>query len=137
LDSLPLLKNWLAWSIGNGKSVFIGQDPFIGCGSSYKLSPDLLAHLSSMQIYTIAHISHSSQYNLSGSHDWLDASYLNMEGSLALEWRNYIMNLRRNGVVLKEVCDSLVWSWNHASDTVSTKMAYEALVSQHCSMDSV
>jgi hypothetical protein len=61
---MPLVKNWLAWSIGNGSRVLVGQDPFVGCSESYKLSEDLLQHLKSLEVYSLAHIENSSHLNI-------------------------------------------------------------------------
>ena len=117
----------MAWNVGDGKRVLVGQDLIVGCGSSYKLSLDLLQHLSSLQIYS-SHIAHSSHLNVSGSHDWLDASDLSLTGVLAQEWCSYVMLLRSSGFSLKDEGDKPVWTQNKSSSSVLVKLAYEALV---------
>ena len=42
LSSLPWLKKWLAWKVGDGKQVILGKDHFIGCGGAYRLSYALI-----------------------------------------------------------------------------------------------
>ena len=34
--AFPLIGNWLAWEIGNGRSVRIGEDPWEGAREDYK-----------------------------------------------------------------------------------------------------
>ena len=36
--SFPLIGDWLAWFVGDGKKVRIGEDPWIRAGNGYKLS---------------------------------------------------------------------------------------------------
>ena len=43
--AFPLIGNWLAWEIGNGRSVRIGEDPWEGAREDYKLSPTIFDKL--------------------------------------------------------------------------------------------
>jgi hypothetical protein len=43
--SLPVISDWLAWKIGNGKAVRLGVDPMVGCHNFYKLSTNLILAL--------------------------------------------------------------------------------------------
>jgi hypothetical protein len=70
--------------------------------------------------------------NVSGSHDWLDASDLSLTGVLAQEWCSYVMLLRSSGFSLKDEGDKPVWMWNKSSGSVLVKLAYEALVTDCC-----
>jgi hypothetical protein len=45
MDTMPLLKKWLAWLVGNGAQVVIGKDTSMGSGSSYNLLNTLIQHL--------------------------------------------------------------------------------------------
>jgi len=137
LDSLALLTNWFAWSVGNGAQVLLGQDPFVGCGSSYKLSYALIHHLKSLKVLYLAHIGSSSALNTSSSHDWLTTEYLRIEGDLALEWNEYFMMLRSSRVACSTEEDSLVWTWNQSNGTISVKLVYDALVTQNLLVDHV
>jgi hypothetical protein len=38
MNSMPIIKRWLAWLIGCGKQVILGLDPFIGGNASFRLS---------------------------------------------------------------------------------------------------
>ena len=35
--AFPLIGNWIAWKIGNGKIFRLGEDPWAGVGENYKL----------------------------------------------------------------------------------------------------
>jgi hypothetical protein len=73
IDTILLLKKWLAWSVGNGAWVLIGQDPFVGSGSPYKLLTALIQHLKALKVHSLAHIGQSSLLNASVSQDWLSS----------------------------------------------------------------
>jgi hypothetical protein len=82
LSTLPLLKKWLVWSVGNGSQVLIGQDPFVGSGPHFKLLNALIQFLKSLQVFSLAHIGHGFVLNRSGSRDWLVPVDLGLAGDL-------------------------------------------------------
>ena len=43
--SFPLIGDWLDWSVGNGKKVWLGEDPWISVGDGYKLLCDTIENL--------------------------------------------------------------------------------------------
>ena len=49
----PLIENWLAWYVGNGKKVRLGEDPWIGVGDGYKLSCDTIEKLKRRKITSL------------------------------------------------------------------------------------
>jgi len=110
LDSFPLLKKWIAWFVDNGARVLHKCDPFMGCGSSYKLSYALIHHLNSLKVFSLAHIGSTLALNTLRSHDWLTTKDMRIEGDLALEWNEYLMMSRSSGVALSTEEDSLVWT---------------------------
>jgi hypothetical protein len=78
--SFPIIKRWLAWSIGSGNRVILGYDPFIGCNSSYKLSGPLIQHLNSLNIYSLAQ---AALPNDSGTNQrWYEANQLGLTGEM-------------------------------------------------------
>ena len=50
----PLVENWIAWKIGDGRQVRVGEDPWAGSGENYRLSPCLLHLLRTQRVYTLA-----------------------------------------------------------------------------------
>jgi hypothetical protein len=45
VEAFPLVGKWMVWCIGNGEKVRLGEDPWLGAGNNYKLSPPLLQFL--------------------------------------------------------------------------------------------
>ena len=41
----PLIRNWVAWKIGNGRSIHIGWDPWVGSGENFRLTNHLITQL--------------------------------------------------------------------------------------------
>jgi hypothetical protein len=39
MESFPLVGKWRVWKIGDGKIVRLGEDPWMGDGNNYRLSP--------------------------------------------------------------------------------------------------
>jgi hypothetical protein len=108
MGSLHLVNRWLAWSVGNGTRVHIGQDPFICCYHMYKLPDALVRHLNDLHVYSLAHITYTSSLNSSNTQDWLSAVDLGLEGELAIEWSIYLEMLINSGVTIKSDADLLV-----------------------------
>ena len=50
----PLIKQWIGWKIGDGNCVRVGEDPWMGLGENFKLSPRLIQILRSTRIFTVA-----------------------------------------------------------------------------------
>jgi hypothetical protein len=81
MGSLPIIKRWLAWSIGCGKQIMIGLDPFIGCNASFRLSDSLIQHLNNLHIFSLAQ---ATLPNAPGTQQsWLEADHLGLSGEMA------------------------------------------------------
>ena len=51
--AFPLVGNWLAWLVGNGRKIRVGEDPWSGEGERYKLLEGLVSKLRSLGIYNL------------------------------------------------------------------------------------
>jgi hypothetical protein len=51
--TFPLIDEWMVWQVGNGKSVRIGEDPWVCSGDGFKLSDDLVGDLHDQVIYSL------------------------------------------------------------------------------------
>lgn len=67
LTTLLVVKRWIAWKVGTGTRVLLGLDPFLGGGSGFILSKELLPHLQSRSLYYLAYIHKTNISNLTGS----------------------------------------------------------------------
>lgn len=56
LNTLPTIRRVLTWRIGNGGFVCIRIDPWIGCGNSYHLPPDLISFFKQNGVENIAQL---------------------------------------------------------------------------------
>jgi hypothetical protein len=88
MNSIHLIKQWLAWQIGNGKQVILGKDPFIGDNSSYKLSETLIQNLNKKGIFSIAQA--VVQNSADNSQHWLNTNQLNLTENCQLNGNNYL-----------------------------------------------
>ena len=59
----------------------------------------------------------------------MDAQELHLTGTLATEWIDYIYKLRSSGLRLQHCKDSLFWSKNVKTGSITTALAYKSIVS--------
>jgi hypothetical protein len=126
MSSFHLIKQWLAWKIGNGNQAILVKDPFIGDNSSFKLSTPLIQSLNTKGIYSISQ--DVDPITLNNTQYWLNSNHLNLTGDMSIKWNNYIKVLKSSGVSLNQSNDKIVWSWNRACGSVSTNLAYQFIV---------
>jgi hypothetical protein len=108
--AMPIILKWTAWTVGCGKQISIGLNAFIGGNYLCFLSSPLIHHLHNKNIYLLAQ---ASNHNVSTSQIVsIDSNQLKLIGELALEWDNFILAPRPNGISLNDLSDKIVWSWN-------------------------
>ena len=56
VKSFNLIENNLAWDVGNGESVLIGRDPWLGCTQQHLLPLHVIEALSHVGITTLNHL---------------------------------------------------------------------------------
>ena len=66
---------------------------------------------------------------VSSSSYWLLAEDLGHKGDLDLDWNTYISRVNHVGVILLELDDELVWSWNGSNGQFTVESSYEAILS--------
>ena len=54
--AFPLIENWTAWEIGNGRSVRLGIDPWVGAGEDFRLPPSVLNKLSEQFFFKLVDV---------------------------------------------------------------------------------
>ena len=55
---------------------------------------------------------------------WLTAEDLGLGSIWDEEWNDYIFALKKDGIILRDTEDEMVWSLNHSTCQVSPKDAY-------------
>jgi hypothetical protein len=125
MDSMHIIKRWLAWLIGCGKQVILGMDPFIGGNASYRLSSPLIQHLNNLHIFSLAQA--ALPFDVGTNQGWLEANHLGLSRELATKWSNFLLVLRSSGISLNNSKDKIVWSWNMAMGSVTANLAYQSI----------
>ena len=85
--AFPLVGNWLAWLVGNGRKIRVGEDPWLGVGERYKISEGLVSKLRSLGIYNL-----NQAYSTSLQREtlWKSSEQLGLEEGIREEWEEYI-----------------------------------------------
>lgn len=126
IQSLDVVKDWIAWKPSNGLQIKIGEDP-IFCGSSFSFVCCQLIHeLRASDILVLGQIYSwdvANQYSLS----WKSAALLNLPFMFHDEWKWYISGLKINGVDRTTEEDILIWSWDIYCGTLSASSPCEAI----------
>ena len=53
--AFPLIGTWIAWEIGNGRSIRLGLDPWAGAGEDYRIPQLVLNKLGEQRSYKLVH----------------------------------------------------------------------------------
>ena len=126
MSVIPIILWWTTWTVGCGKQINLGLDAFVGGNDSCFLSTSLISHLHNLNIYSLAQaaLPNGSTHSIV----WIDSKHIKLSGDLDLEWDNFILALRTNGISLNESYDKLVLSWNRALGAVTAKLAYQSIL---------
>eukprot|EP00253_Pinus_taeda_P030670 PITA_30670 len=109
IDSLPLIRDNLAWRINDGLTGRIGLDPWINSGGRHILNRELITHLQSRDIRHFAQIADQRRTDIF-SQAWKTAQHLDLPPQWHQEWEQYIMALSESHIRIKQGQDELVWS---------------------------
>ena len=103
-----LIENNLVWDVGNGESVLIGRDPWLGSTHLHLLPPDVIEELGHFGITTLNQLA-IPRPDEPWTQLWRRANSLGLgeRGTGFVE--TYIRELVRAHIVLSEQEDSLVW----------------------------
>ena len=114
----------LSWLVGNGECIHLGLDPFVGSGSSYAFPDALRTYLADLDICTL-----TQAHNLCSIEPqyWYSATDLDLAGTYALMWDEFIRELSASGIRLTDSPDKLVWTFNKNSIDITAKEAYNCI----------
>lgn len=126
VEAFTLVGSWIAWKIGNGRSVSLGEDPWLGASNNYKLSDPLIKFLWNQNILHL-HDVQVGDPQPRGRVGWQDVASLGLPLDLQEEWDSFITWLCENYVILDEKTkDSLCWSLNQKDGSFTAKLGYKA-----------
>ena len=99
--AFPLIGNWIAWEIGNEKSVKIGEDPWAGAGEDYKFPTTVVNKLRERRCFKLADAkveSHPPQQRTK----WKTIEEMGLEGNEVESWNNFVNLMEINFINLNE-----------------------------------
>ena len=79
--AFPLIGNWIAWKIGNGRSVRLGEDPWVGAREDHKFPISVITHLKDQICFKLADMQ-VHQPIPQGRTRWKNAQELQLEGKM-------------------------------------------------------
>ena len=119
--AFPLIGTWIAWEIGNGKSIRIGLEPWAGAGEDYRLPQLVLNKLGEQRCHKLT----NAQVQIpdyTGRTRWKEASDFQLEGEDVEYWQYYIKLLETNCLFLEDgTKDKLIWTRNDEDEEFTTK----------------
>ena len=125
--AFPLIGTWIAWEIGNGRSIRLALDPWTAAREAYRLPQLVFNKLGEQRCYKLvdAQIQLPDQI---GRTRWKGAIELQLEGDEVECWQGYIKLLESNYVCLEEdTQDKLIWTRNAEDEDFTAKKGMKFL----------
>lgn len=101
VEAFPLIGKHLAWNIGNGKQVRLGEDPWVGSGQGHSLPEYLINNLHDRGVYALNDATLPS-LDRAGRTKWKSIGFLELDGEEFDRWGEYVASLKSNFILLKE-----------------------------------
>ena len=108
VTSFDLIENHLAWDVGNGESVLIGRDPWMGSIQQHLLPPDVIDQLGLQGVFMLNHLAVPGN-NVPWIQVWKRAVSFELGARETEFLDHYIHELVRANIILSDQEDSLVW----------------------------
>ena len=108
VKSFHLNEDNIAWDVGNGESVLIGKDPWLGSTNQHLLPDDIIEELGHRGITTLNHLADPRPAE-PWVQSWRRANSLGLRARETVYVETYIRELVRAHIILSDQVDSLVW----------------------------
>ena len=118
-----ILSKTILWRIGTGTEMMLGIGPFIGDEGNYALSSAFIS-VSNRKI--IMYLDKDRRTNSLGEDSSYCLSYVDLElnGDQVVKWENYVSCLKRDGIVLNNEEDRIVWESNSSIGPILAKIVH-------------
>jgi len=126
--SVNIIEKGLAWLVGDGTQVRLGQDPWIGCPEGFTLSQGLVTDLKDRGLFTLNQVVDPGASSI-WNQGWLQGRDLNLVDDRLEEWGRYIRDLLNSSVRLSDSPDELKWVFAQ-NGVYSPKAGYKWMMSQ-------
>lgn len=125
VTSFDLIENHLAWDVGNGESVMIGRDPWMGSFQQHLLPPDVIDQLGLQGVIMLNQLA-VPRINEPWIQIWKRAVSFELGARETVILDHYIRELVRANIILSDQEDTLVWEVDPGG-VYSPKAGYLAL----------
>jgi len=122
----PLVGKRTIWKIWSGRSVRVGEHPWLGARNNFSLSAPLVQNLQELNILLLRDVCIVTPQPR-GRAGWRDVAYLPLPADLSVEWDTFIPLLCKNFISPDEESeDSMCWSKNPKDRSFTAKLGYKA-----------
>jgi hypothetical protein len=110
-----LITSWLCWHLGSGSAIQLGRDHISGLNASDNLSPQLISHLHSINIWYLSQIKETSTIDHQPNR-WVTSATLGLNPVLTSEWNEFHLALILSCIRLTNSKDYPLWQGAIASE---------------------
>ena len=108
VNSFDLIENNLVWDVGNGESVLIGRDPWMGSFQQHLLPPDVIELLGLQGVVMLNHLA-VPRLNEPWIQIWKRVGSFDLGARETVILEQYLRELVRANIILSDQEYSLVW----------------------------
>ena len=127
---LSQISRLLGWKVGDGCLIKLRIDPIAKLNTKCIISSKVLSYLNDYGINSLNEDHNMGEGTVSKSY-WLIANDLELDGPWKDEWSHFIRGLFHEGIKLTEKKDKLLQMYNIENVEVSSKLAYELIVTSN------
>ena len=106
--SKHLITKWLSWLPVSGHSISLGRDRILGLDDLVTLSPRLIAHLHTKDIWYLYQMCDVTRPAYLPD-CWINSTALGLDDEISSEWHIFCTKLSQSGIHLIYSVDTLQW----------------------------